>query len=1040
MTLLIRFIGLSCLFLLCGTTVFTQELFVRTYPQEVYLGSEQNWYFAQDKKGTIYVANTDGILKYDGEKWTLISLPDQNYAFAIGFDSRDNLFVGSYNEFGYFQLDASGRYQYHSFIGLLPEALRTVKNITQIAVLNDTVFFKGADYVYIYAGGNLKYFPSKANGLIKIRRQVFLMQNDGLHPYKNGTFEAPDPDDGLRGVRISRIKDYLDGTCLLLDDAKKLWVYDPAAPPKSKLRLFSSNLDAAQKGPPLVSMFNLDNGTIALLMESGLLFVGKNGVPVNFMPAAMLGTDLRYARIFQDARHNLWMTGAGPYIFQIITSSPLSYYDKDNGIRGTVLCVTKAGDYRYVGTTKGLFYQAKDRGFSPIPLGQGETWNIYNFQGKQYIAHETGVFELNGTRVRKLIDQASVHYLCELKRHPGCFLMGTYSDGIWLLRQKGNDWTKQKVKGYEEEVRFIQEDDEGNIWVGHLRKGVFKLQLNGNLDSITAKTLYDHERGLATQSVHRLFRLADGRLVVTTGDGIYGYNKAKDRFLPMPEFSRALPAGCSVNTIAETPDGDFYFRYSSGGYRQMTGFLHRCPGGAFELIQAPFYKMAIPTNGLWPDDDDDPLLIAGPHEIWFGAGEKLVTFDPGRKTFYDDPVRAFIGHAWNKDSALTARDAGSPPATFPFCRNSMRFDFLSSDYEAPEKVEYQYKLNGFDKKWSHWSGNREAVFTNLKEGKYTFLLRARTEYKRISEPVCFPFSISPPWYRTWWSYCLYGGCLLVLMYVLIRINARRIIKKNSALEKKVAEKTAEINEQAKALRELNATKDKLFSIISHDLRGPISTMKTVVDMMTNYAMSEEDVRAFSVELSEHLLVTGHLLNNLLFWAKTQMEGIRSTPTVVNLHEIVEENFRLFKAPAESKDIRMINIIDADFEVYADKDILKMVLRNLINNAVKFTGRGGEVLINAAYEEDHTKIMIRDTGTGLSPNEISRIFHKQVFHKPDTRGQLGAGLGLMLCMELIEKDGGSMEIESEPGKGSCFSVVTPSFFWHTPLTDYHNHTT
>ena len=270
--------------------------------------------------------------------------------------------------------------------------------------------------------------------------------------------------------------------------------------------------------------------------------------------------------------------------------------------------------------------------------------------------------------------------------------------------------------------------------------------------------------------------------------------------------------------------------------------------------------------------------------------------------------------------------------------------------------------------------------------------------------------IRPPWFSTWWACILYLLTTGVVLYIVIRLNARRINIKNRILEEKVNQKTLEIK--------------KLFSIISHDLRGPIGTMKYVVDLMKDQAMSEQEVRSFSAELSEHLLVTGHLLNNLLFWAKTEIEGIRSAPTHFDLHEIAAENCQLFRAHTESKGIRLTNTIITGFEVYADKDVVKMLLRNLINNAVKFTGCGGEIVISAGADREHVEIAVKDTGIGLSRDEISRIIRKQAFQKPDTEGRLGAGLGLMLCMELIEKDGAFIEIESEPGKGSIFSLHYP----------------
>ena len=987
------------------------------------MGSEQNWSFAQDKRGVLYVANNDGVLQYDGEKWGLIPLPGQNYAFSIAFDSRERLYVGSYNELGYLQGGERGSHRFHSLLNLLPPAYRNVRNIVQILVFNDTVFFKGPDYIYLYSNETFKIFPSTNSRLAQLRDGVFLQDGEGLHVYKNAGFQPADPDKAPRDVRINRIKSYIGNTGLLLDDRNSLWVFDPGAA-AGKPHLFSSGLDTVLKGSPILTMTYLDNGTVALLLDRGLLFVDTTGVPVNFISNDMFGADIRYARFFQDMRHNLWMTGTDNYIFQVITSSPLSYYDKGNGILGDIISVGSSPGYRYVGTTKGVFYQGKDKTFEPVPGISAEVWNFYTFQGRQYVAAGTGVFRLDGAKAEKLIEQTAVHSLCALRGRPDCFLMGTYNEGIWLLQKKGDSWHKVRIRGFEEESRYIQEDPDGNIWIGHFNKGVFKLRLNERMDSITHKTLYDDVNGLPSKTNNRLYRLQNGDLIVTTTDGIYSYRTASDRFEPVERFRRALPKGACIYTIAESPDGDIYFRYGTAQYRNMAGCLRRQPDGHFSLVQAPFYKIAVPTHGL-RIDSDEPLLIPDPREVWLGTSEKLIVYSPGKKTFYDEPLRLFIDRVWAGDSLLSKRGPDQPRPDLPFGSNRLRFGLLSSDYESPEKVQYQYMLDGFEHQWSDRSLSKEAVFTNLREGSYVFWARATNMYGMVSQPVSFSFRIRAPWYRTWWGYSLYMMLLLSFVYVMIRINTTRVTRKNRALEAKVEEKAREIIGQAKVLRELNATKDKLFSIISHDLRGPIGTMKAVVDLMKDSAMSEQDMRSFSVELSDHLLVTGHLLNNLLFWAKTQMEGMRSLPTCFDIQEIAAENCQLFKTLTEGKGIRLINSIHMGTGVYADRNIIEMVLRNLINNAVKFTAAGGEIMLAAAVRGDQVEIVIKDTGVGLTAEEIVTILHKQVFHKPDTEGKMGAGLGLMLCMELIEKDGVPFEIASERGKGSRFSFTVPS---------------
>ena len=1014
------------LFSLGWLRISGQQLFVQRYSMEDYQGGWQNWRFAQDKKGVMYVANNDGVLRFNGKKWDLLDVPGQHYAFSMAFDSRERLYVGSFNELGYFEKDENDKYQYRSLMHLLPDSLRNIKNVWQTFIFNDTVFFNAPGHIFIYAGGRFKVLRATGS-LAWFRNRPWLQNDSGLCAYNNLGFGIPRAPAQLNGVPIRMVKDFVGNTLLLGDEKFRLWLFDPDAGAGRELTPFSRKLEGYLNGSPVRSFLHLENGTIALLLEKGMLFIDEQGNPVNFISREVFGTDITWGRMFEDNHHNLWLTATDTYIFQIITSSPLSFFDKNNGIDGSILSLGRHGDWRYAGTTKGLFVLGKDREFQLVPQTEGETWGFYDFGGKFYVAHETGVFELDGTKAKKMIDQVSVHGLCEWRGRPDRLLMGTYNDGLWLLENNNDGWSKKRIRGFEEEIRFLADDEEGNLWTGNLATGIYRLRLTEGLDSVISQELYDEKKGLPGKMNIRMFRLADGQLVALTPDGIYGYDQSKDRFAPVPFFRQSLPAGWGINAMVESPDGDMYFTGGTAKYREMAGYLHRQPDGSARFFESPFYKLAASASAVRPErlQEDQPLMIAGPDEVWIDDNEKLVTYDPTRKTYYDDSLPLYPDKVLAGDSLLLNGDlAGSPVREIPYSRNKLRFSFFTPYYESPDKLEYQYRLDGFDNKWSPWTRDYEAAFINLSEGDYVLWARARNIYRKTGEPVAIRFRIRPPWWRSWWAYLSLAVVLLVLVLAAIRQYTRTIAAKNRSLERKVDEKTREIAESAHKLKELNATKDRLFSIISHDLRGPLGTMKAVVDLMKNSTMSEEDVRSFGAELGDHLLVTGDLLNNLLSWSKGQMEGVPSTHKFFALQEIADEICHLFRAMSAARGISLETYIPVGMQVYGDEDIIRTVLRNLVNNAIKFTRRGGQVTIGAEKNGKVMEVFVKDTGTGISQDGILRILRKQSYHKPDATGQVGAGLGLLLCQELLEKDGGSMAIESREGEGSRFSMLLP----------------
>ncbi|HWK06026.1 MAG TPA: HAMP domain-containing sensor histidine kinase [Puia sp.] len=1035
---MMRRILVGYLFLWHFSVVSGQQLFVQKYPREVYRGSDQTWGFAQDKNGMLYAAESNGVLQFNGYVWKLMPIPDNKAVYSFAFDSRDVLYVGSHKELGYLQKDGQGISRYHSLTARLPAPYRNFRDIGQIIVIRDTVFFCNGSYVFRYAHNSFTIFPAKAGQLLLLKGQLYLWDANGFHVYKNTGFEESPLTKELQGIKVWDIKGYTGNSWLLLDDHNKIWIFDPDALPGRRFRLFLNGSDRYFKDFRIWDMAYLDNGRIMVYSVKGLFFFTADGQLSNAVSKDMLGADLFYGNFYQDAHHNIWLATISN-IFHILINSPLSYYDKVNGFVGRVVSLGLSGADRYVGTGRGIFHEENAGTFSPVPGTEGIAWNFYNFHGKLYVANSTGVLELSGKTAKKMIDQEDVQSLCELNNDPDHLLMGTVSTGIFLLEKKGNGWIKRKIRGFEEWTRYMQQDSAGYIWIGDGREVIFRVRLNTRMDSVIRTDFYDDKKGLPAGSYNRPCRRPDGEVVITTVDGIYKYDPGKDRFQPIELFRKALGPGTYINSMAEDSAGNIYFRSGSEQYSEMAGILNRQPDGSFTALRTPFNKIALPIPGF--SSEEDPILIVSPHEVWIGASEKLVSYDPSpQKPPFDEPLRLFIEQVRVKDSLVFIGGTGNGglKQPIPYHSNTLRFRFITSDFENPEKMEYQYKLDGFENSWSFWVPNRDAVFTNLPEGDYTIQVRAKNQYGKISNIESLSFRILPPLYRSWWAGLLYLAAFLLLLYGILRLNDKRIRQKNRALEKKVEEKTRELKssneeileksreiaDQAKTLLEVNKSKDKLFSIVAHDLRGPISIIQSTVDVMKEGSLSEQELRSFSGELSDHLMVTGYLLKNLLFWAQTQMDGIKAMPSAFDIQEVSEENCLLFRAHAEARGIRLINQVDAGIWVHADKDIVTMVLRNLINNAVKFTREGGEVIVGAELNKDQVELFVQDTGVGLSASDISKIVNRQLFHRVDTSGQYGSGLGLLLCQDLIEKDGGKIRIESRLGEGSRFSFRIP----------------
>ena len=247
--------------------------------------------------------------------------------------------------------------------------------------------------------------------------------------------------------------------------------------------------------------------------------------------------------------------------------------------------------------------------------------------------------------------------------------------------------------------------------------------------------------------------------------------------------------------------------------------------------------------------------------------------------------------------------------------------------------------------------------------------------------------------------------------VLARINAHVTIKR-----------------QREELDRLNATKDRLFSVIGHDLRGPFMGLLGALELLRDSAedMDPQTQRELIANLYDSAEKTYHLLENLLEWSRTQQKAVEVHQRPVSLRELIADTVQLFQASARQKQIELTVDVPEGLIAYADRDMISTVVRNLVNNAIKFTDAGGSVTVSGCDQGEVVVFEVRDSGVGMDHEDVERLFELGgTESRLGTGGEKGTGLGLLLAREYVVRNGGSIRVESEPDEGSTFRVTLPA---------------
>jgi ligand-binding sensor domain-containing protein/signal transduction histidine kinase len=363
-----------------------------------------------------------------------------------------------------------------------------------------------------------------------------------------------------------------------------------------------------------------------------------------------------------------------------------------------------------------------------------------------------------------------------------------------------------------------------------------------------------------------------------------------------------------------------------------------------------------------------------------------------------------------------------------------RHRFISIEFSAlnnlqPGKLTYSYIMENLETDWNNAGTRNYVSYANMKAGSYVLKVVAENmDGYRSDPPMQLNITITPPFWLKWWFILfevLIFSAIAVMIYIyLVKSRTNRLLKYQN---QQISQANEALRLSEKNLMELNATKDKFFSIISHDLKNPFSSLLSISELMVDSFedAEREDHKAGFKKINQSVKHLLDLLENLLTWSRSQRGRIKYDPVRFNLSSVIQENINLHKLLAEKKGIMLLSPEQDEIYAYGDRDMINSVIRNLMTNAVKFTDRDKKVAVKVSSREKELEVSVIDEGIGIEQENISRLFRiDEKFKSNGTAGEKGTGLGLIICREFVEKNGGEIKVRSKPGEGTTFSFTLP----------------
>ena len=373
------------------------------------------------------------------------------------------------------------------------------------------------------------------------------------------------------------------------------------------------------------------------------------------------------------------------------------------------------------------------------------------------------------------------------------------------------------------------------------------------------------------------------------------------------------------------------------------------------------------------------------------------------------------------DSPLPVNISAAKKIILPYSQNVFSFQFAALDYNAPNSIQYAYKMDGFDNDWINVKNSRSATYTNLNPGNYAFLVKAtNSDGFWIEVPASISVTIESPWWRTYWAYAAYALIIIAGLYLIRKTEMNRSRLRNEL-------KLREL--EAIKLKEIEKIKSRFFANLSHEFRTPLMLIKGPAEQLASSRGSNGEEQVKLIQRNAEKLQ--NLIDQLLELTQLEAGSLMLKAQKNNIVVFTKGIFYSFESMAKQKNILLeFNAKPEKIYTWFDGDKFEKILNNILSNAFKFTPDGGKISLNInehnSESGDYVLLTVSDTGIGIPEDKLHRVFDR--FYQVDDssrRAYGGSGIGLALVKELIDLHKWDITVESEQGTGTQFSIKIPS---------------
>jgi serine phosphatase RsbU (regulator of sigma subunit)/ligand-binding sensor domain-containing protein len=802
--------------------------FIKNYSLKDYNAKSQNWAIAKDARGVMYFANNDGVLEYDGHNWELIRINKGAIVRSIAIDSTGTIYVGAENEFGYIQANELGKLYYSSLSDSLKADDQGFLNINKVYVTPKGVLFCSQKKIFRYhqgyisninlpKGGFLSHIANKNIYMGDYWEGLMVLDTEKFVPCKGGDYYAEKD--------IFSVIPYKKNQLLIATSKHGLFIYNPitgqsTAPNYSAYK----NLHKFITDSYLYSAFAHNDGFRFNTLYGGTvitdsIFIVKEAYNKSggLQDEVILGDFIASERF---ASAPLWLS-LNNGISKVETNSPFRIFDEKSGLHDEVLDIISFNGTMYFATINGvykLFTLNELPVFEKLEGTEGECWSMVEFNGYLLIGGGYNLFIHSGVKTRRIETDDLVYKLYLSKKYPNRIYIGENKGLSIYSFDKGKFSRLSKLSNITERVSGITEGKEGNLWLKIGNNELLRVSLS-KTDTII--TRFNDSLGFVPTESLQILNFGD-KIYFSTHKSLLQFCNESNRIIPAANLDSIFNnEAIWVKRYTEDFKGNVWLVSSKSGSNAISLLKNR--GNSLFIADNTPYKR-LPTciiNAIYPDNNG----IA-----WIGTSEGLYTFNTQTQVKHNEPFNALIRKVYiGEDSVLfhgTFIGNGiiipnQPTDNIPILRyrnNGLTFHYSSSFFIEENETKYSFFLEGFDSEssgWSNWTKETKKEYTNLREGDYTFKVKALNIFGVESTVAEYAFKIQPPWYRTYFAFIFYIILLSIFIWIIVKFNVRRLQLEKVKLEGIVKERTTEIRHQRD---EIEKQKDEITGSIRYAKR------------------------------------------------------------------------------------------------------------------------------------------------------------------------------------------------------------------------------